>query len=1021
MTLRKTTLVIVGMTICGLMAVMYIISQSILFNGFSRIEQSQVQHNIERVSKVFSEQVTFLKMQAKDYSNWDDTCDYLEKGNPRFEINFVSQAMANLKVNFVLVYNREGKLVFSKGEDHLAMQEIPIPDVLLKQFTATGNCFKTVMQKNEISGVLSNSDRPLMVSANPILTSTLKGPSRGVLIFARYLDEGEIRTLVRISDLDLHVHPLNDLKLPEDFHQAMTRISAGESSLIRPLDSRKIAGYVVVKDIYNQPCLMIRLDMSRSITRYGRMILWSYIFFLIGVGVIVGGMTIYLLEKLVISKVICLKEEVTKVNDAGGRIPMSMFDEGENEIFDLAKQINGMLELIDVSKREIFAQQERFRSLVQNTNDIILVLDEKGCINFVTQSVQAILGYQPEDVLGRDVFSYTHPDDSEKVQESLSRLINHTETSHAVYRCRHANGSWSQLDCTGENLVNDPNVRGFVVTCHDVTEQVRNMEALVQARQEAETASAAKGTFLANMSHEIRTPMNGIMGMTELALDSQLLPEQREYLEMVKSSADSLLSILNDVLDFSKIEAGKMDLIPIPFDLRDCLCESVGTLGLRADRKGLELACQIGHDIPDKMIGDPGRLRQIIVNLVGNAIKFTDKGEVVVRVSKEEENGEEIRLHFVVQDTGIGIPAEKQAMIFDAFTQVDSTTTRKHEGTGLGLAISSQLVKMMNGRIWVESECGKGSQFHFVIELGVQKDIAIQEQVFDESLRGLAVLIVDDNRTNRQILSELTERWEMKPVQAAGGEEALLKIAKAADEGHPFPLVLLDTNMPGMDGFTVAEQIKKDPRFSKTAIIMLSSAGRRGDGAKCEQLGIAGYLLKPIKQSDLLQGLMMAMGMSKLPKGQCRLVTRHTIRECRRHLRLLLAEDNPVNQKLAKRILEKWGHTVVVANNGREAIDLLEKTGESFDLVLMDVQMPEMGGYEATGIIREREKVSGGHMPIVAMTAHAMKGDREKTLESGMDDYVSKPINQDVLFDVIETVIAKKDALDEEHKRNNQA
>jgi PAS domain S-box-containing protein len=1006
MTLRNTTLVIVGMTIFGLIAVLYIISQSILFNGFSRIEQNQVQANIERINKIFADRIAHLKMQCKDYSNWDDTCNYLETGNPEYTINFIPQSMDNLKIDFVLIYNREGNLVFSKNKESYEGKDNYVPEVLLQQFAPNAKWFKQVMQNSDISGVLSNSDRPLMITANPILTSNLEGPPKGVLIFARYIDASEVRTLVRVSDMDLHLHPITDRKLPGDFRQAMNRISVGHSSLIQPLNSRKIAGYIVMKDLDNKPCLMIRMDMSRSVTVYGRMILWSYILFVIGVGVIVGGVTIYLLEKLVISKVIYLQEEVAKVNDTGGRIPLSKFD-SENEIFDLANRINRMLETIDASKKKIVSQQARFHSLVQNAKDLILIIDNKACITYITQSVERIAGYKPEEVIGREIFNFIHPDDIARVHENFAKLVHRNDLSHSVYRCRHADGSWIRLDCTGENLMNDPNVRGYVLTCHDVTEQEKTMEALIQARREAEMASAAKGIFLANMSHEIRTPMNGIIGMTELALDSPLQPEQREYLEMVKSSADALLNILNDVLDFSKIEAGKMDLIPIPFNLRDSLCESVGMLGLRADQKGLELACQIDRDVPDEVIGDPGRLRQIIVNLVGNALKFTEKGEIVVHVSKEEMNDEDIRLHFVVEDTGIGIPPEKQAMIFDAFTQVDSSTTRKYEGTGLGLAISSQLVRMMGGRIWVESEVGKGSRFHFVIKLGIQKGM-VRSLVMDESLRGLDVLIVDDNRTNRQILKELLERWEMKPVQARSGEEALSLMHQAADTGKPFSLVLVDTNMPGMDGFTVAGTIKKDAKLSKAAIVMLSSAGRRGDAARCEELGIMGYLTKPIKQSDLLQGIVLAMGMSKLPTGEGRLVTRHTIRESRKHLRILLTEDNPVNQKLAKRILEQWGHTVSIANNGQEAIDMLEKADANFDLILMDVQMPVMGGYEATRKIRSQEKITGNHIPIIAMTAHAMKGDREKTLEAGMDDYVAKPINRDTLFDVIENIVNKQ-------------
>jgi signal transduction histidine kinase/CheY-like chemotaxis protein len=586
-----------------------------------------------------------------------------------------------------------------------------------------------------------------------------------------------------------------------------------------------------------------------------------------------------------------------------------------------------------------------------------------------------------------------------------------------VYRIIRPDGTVRVLQANGR-VTDDDTGRTIkmVGTVLDITEQKRIEDDLEQARDAALESARLKAEFLANMSHEIRTPMNGVIGMTELALDTHLTSEQRDYLDTVKQSADSLLAIINDILDFSKIEAGKFELDPIDFNLSDVVTETLRPLAVRAEQKGLELTGHVAPNLPAYCFGDVTRLRQILVNLVGNAIKFTETGEVAVLVEQEPQPAAGIGLHFQVRDTGIGISPEKQTLIFEAFAQGDGSTTRKYGGTGLGLAITSQLVALMGGRVWVESpattsvtdETNPGSIFHFTLNLGAASAAAKHSPVSVVALRDVRALVVDDNATNRRILEETLTHWRMKPYCVESGLAALSEMQRAVKEKAPYRLVLLDAHMPEMDGFSVVEQIHHSPELAGATIMMLSSADHSDQVKQCRELGLKVHLRKPVHQAELLTAIRTALG-ARSPKNARAAAKPVRAQERSGYKwRILLAEDHPVNQRLVVGLLEKRGHLVKVATNGREAVDLFAQ--ERFDIVLMDVQMPEMNGFEATREIRECEAALNIRTPIIAMTAYAMTGDRERCLAAGMDAYLSKPIRVDEVLSTIENLISKSDS-----------
>ncbi len=654
-------------------------------------------------------------------------------------------------------------------------------------------------------------------------------------------------------------------------------------------------------------------------------------------------------------------------------------------------------------------ERQRLAAIVESSFDAILSKDLNGTITSWNRGAERLYGYSAEEAIGQSINILLPDGMTSEEPEILNALTRGRRLDQFETERRRKSGEIVSVSITLSPLSNDSGeVVGTAAIQRDITRRKRTEARLQQAMIDAEKANKAKSEFMANISHELRTPMNAILGMTELSLNEELPDTVRDYLTTVKDSADTMLFLINDILDFSRLEADGFELDPVPFEVRRVLDETMRTLSLRAHEKGLELAAQVHADVPLRIVADPLRIRQVVTNLVGNAIKFTESGEVVVTIEPTDYDasdeaewnvGDSVTLHICVSDTGIGISSEDQQRIFAPFTQVDSSMTRTYAGTGLGLAICRELVQLQGGKIWLESEVGKGTRFHFTIttEVAAATEVNLPtESIPIDELAGTRVLVVDDNETTRRILKEMLESWSMIPSTADSAETAIEQLEAAAEQGEGFPLLLVDAVMPNADGIELLKQIERYTESVGASILMMSPADQHLFRKRSNGLSVGAFLKKPVSQSSLLNGIREAVGDVAVVR-----TPNHTIVPCENSLNVLVAEDIPANQKVVSAILTKRGHKVTIAHNGREAIDLRER--EKFDVILMDVQMPVLDGLQATKAIRGLETVD--RVPIVAMTAHAMRGDREACLAAGMDAYVSKPLDAELLLRTVEQLV----------------
>ncbi len=1017
--LRKKTLIIIGAGLVCLILVLYASSQMVLTKSLREIENRDMRENVERALDAISIDQMRLSNTTAYWAVRNDTYSFVSDQNSGYmESNLGDGTFKELEINLVVFMNSYGRIVYAKAFDIQREEEVKVPEALRERLSLYGFCPGCLDKQRHYAGLILLPDGPMLIVSHPILKGNREGPSRGRLVMGRYLNSHEIRKLAKVTHLNLTAHDLNDEDVPEDFSQAELHLSDASPIFIREINNSYIAGYALLKDIYGDPIVMLRIENPRDIYMQSESSMLYIVLLFAAAGFIFIALTLLYLDKSVLSGLAVLSASVRNIrtrSDLSTRVPVP----GEDELASLAGSINEMLSTLESVQANLSRSEERYRAIVEDQTELICRYLPDGTITFVNEAYARYFGRSKEDLFGKSFMPLIPEEDREILEKSTSSLS--PENPFVSYQHRvlspmgvrwqqwtdrgifNGSGDMIEIQSVGRDITEKRQAEEELRRAHDELETrvrertawlLRANEALHEEMEERELverelkkakdhaleASRAKSEFLANMSHEIRTPMNAVIGMTGLLLEEDMTPDQRECLETIRNSGNALLAIINDILDLSKIEGEKMELECQPFDLRACLEDSLDLVASQATEKDLNLAYMMDEGVPEQIVGDPTRLRQILANLLGNAVKFTSSGEVTARVDCNAfERGE---IHFIVKDTGIGIPEEAQGKLFLSFSQVDTSTTRKYGGTGLGLAISKNLVELMGGKIWVESELGSGSEFHFTIKaqpsLGKPKSYLSADQPI---LKGKKLMIAAESETTRNILCRYASIWSMSPV-AASTVEMAINLAHA----EKFDLAVIDRKLK--DCHLLAEEIRRCQKELPLVLLSSKAHHQRSDL-------FSGQISVPVKPSQVHEALIGIFDRAA-PKSPAE----HkppSRPQARANMRILLAEDNAVNQMVTLRMLRRLGYRADVAGNGLEVLESLER--QDYDVILMDVQMPEMDGLEAAKEIHRRWPDSD--LKIVAVTAHALEGDKEMCLKAGMDDYISKPVQMEELTETL--------------------
>lgn len=1009
MTLRKKTILIIGLTIISLIVTINIAAYTILGGGLTRLERQDTAKSVQQGLNAVYNEVNALNMKLSDWAKWDDTYQFIEDHNEEYiRSNLVDATLAGLRVNLLAFIDTSGELVYIKGYDIDLGKGVNVSEATRKLIIDSS---KGLKMDSGLKGIVNSPEGPMMIASQPIVKSSGEGVPKGTIIMARYMNDIEVARISELTKLSISEYTISEASfLPQLKAILHELLQKDDSIVVKPENSNSISGYTALKDISGKPLLIIKVTVPREIFEFGNKSIKFFLAALLIGGLVIGGIMLFLLEKLVLLRLALLSRRVEDIGETGNlseRINMP----GNDELSGLAADVNKMLGALEKSQIQLKESEYKYRHLFESMLDgfayykIVNGSDGKVCdLVFleVNEAFEKITGCSKSGILGNKLSEL-----SGNFNTSLdwinvsSRLAQDGEKVSFEYFSE-VSRRWYVISAYC------PDQEYFITIFHDITSRKRIEEELKKAKEAAEVANKAKSEFLANMSHEIRTPLNAIIGMTELLIDSEITQANRERALTVYNAGNVLLNIINDVLDFSKIEAGRLELNNFEFDPSEVVEGVAELMAVKAREKKLSLMTYVHPKLPH-LNGDADRIRQILLNLTGNAIKFTSEGEIIIKALLAENDGRTVTVRFEVIDTGIGISRYSLGKLFQPFVQVDSSTTRKFGGSGLGLSICKRLVELMGGHIGVDSTVGSGSVFWFTARFEASKRTGTLSMP-SEGLSNFKVLIINDSVNSKDIICSYIESWGMRSKTVPDTDEALKTLLDAANDGDPYDIMIMDVlNQVKSDPLLLSRAVKDNSLTVNTKMIYITFLDNNEQRKEILRSGFSAYMLKPVKQSQLFDCIVNVMdkqitagpGQSSDQKeiaSQAQAVSMHD--------RLaLLAEDNPVNRELAVMQLEKLGIRVDTAENGAEAVEALSK--KEYSLVLMDCQMPVMDGFEATKAIRKAEATLGRRTPIIAMTANAMQGDREKCLAAGMDDYLSKPVRMKSLKEVIERWIGR--------------